>query len=97
MTTVAHEIDGKVGVVTLAKPPHNLIDDKLIEDLVAAYHAVAGPRLPGNPVAQLDEAFLRRRGRWRPGERERRSIPIKASSRRCCEPSKTFPCLPSRP
>jgi enoyl-CoA hydratase/carnithine racemase len=42
MTTVAHEIDGKVGVVTLAKPPHNLIDDKLIEDLVAAYHAVVG-------------------------------------------------------
>jgi len=42
MNTVAHEIDGKVGVVTLAKPPHNLIDDKLIEDLVAAYHAVVG-------------------------------------------------------
>jgi hypothetical protein len=27
MTTVTHEIDGKVGVVTLAKPPHNLIDE----------------------------------------------------------------------
>src|ERR1700745_7450 len=40
MTTVTHEIDGKVGVVTLAKPPHNLIDDKLIEDLVPAYQAV---------------------------------------------------------
>ena len=40
MTSVAHEIDGKVGVVTLAKPPHNLIDDRLIEDLVAAYGAV---------------------------------------------------------
>ena len=40
MTTVTHEIDGKVGVVTLAKPPHNLLDDKLIEDLVAAYEAV---------------------------------------------------------
>src|SRR6266850_228534 len=40
MTTVTHEIDGKVGVVTLAKPPHNLIDDKLIADLVAAYQAV---------------------------------------------------------
>jgi enoyl-CoA hydratase/carnithine racemase len=40
MTTVTHEIDGKVGVVTLAKPPHNLIDDQLIDDLVGAYHAV---------------------------------------------------------
>jgi enoyl-CoA hydratase/carnithine racemase len=36
MTTVTYEIDGKVGVVTLAKPPHNLIDDQLINDLVAA-------------------------------------------------------------
>src|SRR5260370_64969 len=27
MTTVTHEIDGKVGVVTLTKPPHNLLDD----------------------------------------------------------------------
>ncbi|MEH2562397.1 enoyl-CoA hydratase/isomerase family protein [Bradyrhizobium sp. AZCC 2289] len=40
MTTVNYEIDGKVGVVTLAKPPHNLIDDALIEDLIAAYRAV---------------------------------------------------------
>jgi enoyl-CoA hydratase/carnithine racemase len=40
MTTVAHEIDGKVGVVTLAKPPHNLIDDRLVEDMMAAYNAV---------------------------------------------------------
>lgn len=40
MTTVTHEIDGKVGVVTLAKPPHNLLDDPLIENLVAAYKAV---------------------------------------------------------
>jgi len=38
--TVTHESDGKVGVVTLAKPPHNLLDDKLIDDLVAAYQAV---------------------------------------------------------
>ena len=38
--TVSHDIDGKVGVVTLAKPPHNLLDDKLIEDLVAGYQAV---------------------------------------------------------
>ncbi len=40
MTTVTHEIDGAVGVVTLAKPPHNLIDDAMIEDLLAAYRAV---------------------------------------------------------
>ena len=37
---VTHEIDGKVGVVTLAKPPHNLLDDALIEGLLAAYQAV---------------------------------------------------------
>jgi enoyl-CoA hydratase/carnithine racemase len=40
MTNVTHEIDGKVGVVTLAKPPHNLLDDQLITDLVDAYQAV---------------------------------------------------------
>lgn len=40
MTTVTHEIDGAVGVVTLAKPPHNLIDDALIDDLMTAYRAV---------------------------------------------------------
>src|SRR5258708_39739117 len=40
MTTVTHEIDGAVGVVTLAKPPHNLIDDPLIDDLVTAYRQV---------------------------------------------------------
>jgi enoyl-CoA hydratase/carnithine racemase len=40
MMTVTHESDGKVGVVTLAKPPHNLLDDQLIADLVAAYQAV---------------------------------------------------------
>ena len=40
MTTVTHEIDGKVGVVALAKPPYNLMDDRLIEDLIAAYQSV---------------------------------------------------------
>ena len=40
MMTVTDEVDGKVGVVTLAKPPHNLLDDSLIEHLVAAYEAV---------------------------------------------------------
>jgi enoyl-CoA hydratase/carnithine racemase len=40
MTTVTHEIDGAVGIVTLAKPPHNLLDDALLEDLMTAYEAV---------------------------------------------------------
>jgi enoyl-CoA hydratase/carnithine racemase len=40
MTTVTHEIDGAVGIVTLAKPPHNLIDDPMIDDLVEAYRQV---------------------------------------------------------
>ena len=40
MKTVAHEMDGAVGVVTLAKPPHKLIDDQMIEDLMKAYRAV---------------------------------------------------------
>src|SRR5258708_15701301 len=40
MTTVTHEIDGGVGIVTLAKPPHNLIDGVMIDDLMAAYEKV---------------------------------------------------------
>jgi enoyl-CoA hydratase/carnithine racemase len=40
MTIVTHVIDGKVGVVTLAKPPHNLLDDQLINELIGAYHSV---------------------------------------------------------
>lgn len=40
MTTVTHDMDGTVGIVTLAKPPHNLIDDAMIEDLMAAYRQV---------------------------------------------------------
>lgn len=39
MTTVKYVRDGAVGVVSLAKPPHNLIDDALIDDLLAAYRA----------------------------------------------------------
>lgn len=37
MTNVKFEMDGNVGVVTLAKPPHNLMDDPLIDDLVDVY------------------------------------------------------------
>src|ERR1700732_4883201 len=38
--TVKYEIDGAVGVVTLAKPPHNFLYDALLEDLMTAYEAV---------------------------------------------------------
>jgi enoyl-CoA hydratase/carnithine racemase len=38
--TVNYVIDGAVGVVTLAKPPHNLLDDALFEDLMTAYEKV---------------------------------------------------------
>jgi enoyl-CoA hydratase/carnithine racemase len=38
--TVKYEIDGAVGVVTLAKPPHNLLDDAMLEDLMTAYEKV---------------------------------------------------------
>ena len=40
MPHVTHELDGAVGIVSLAKPPHNLIDDAMFDDLVAAYAAV---------------------------------------------------------
>jgi hypothetical protein len=36
MPLVTHEIDGAVGVVSMAKPPHNLIDDELLDDLPSA-------------------------------------------------------------
>jgi hypothetical protein len=38
--TVQHVIDGAVGVVTLAKPPHNLFDDALLLGLMTAYEKV---------------------------------------------------------
>jgi enoyl-CoA hydratase/carnithine racemase len=38
--TVIHRLDGDVGIVTLSKPPHNLIDDALLDELTAAYRAV---------------------------------------------------------
>src|SRR5258706_13544125 len=37
MTTVHFEKDGAVAVVTMAKPPHNLIEDNFIRDLQSAY------------------------------------------------------------
>lgn len=37
MTRILFEQDGAVGVVTLAKPPHNLIDHALLAELCSAY------------------------------------------------------------
>ena len=39
MTTVKIEMDGAVGIVSLAKPPPNLIHDAMIADLLAAYRS----------------------------------------------------------
>jgi enoyl-CoA hydratase/carnithine racemase len=42
MSIVTYEKDGAVGVVTLAKPPHNLIDEAFLDALLTAYaNAVA--------------------------------------------------------
>ncbi|RZF26723.1 enoyl-CoA hydratase/isomerase family protein [Paraburkholderia sp. UYCP14C] len=41
MPTVEYHKDGNVGVVTLAKPPHNLIDNAMLSDVMTAYdHAL---------------------------------------------------------
>ena len=37
MPIVHYEKDGAVGLVTLAKPPHNLIDESLLDGLLTAY------------------------------------------------------------
>jgi enoyl-CoA hydratase/carnithine racemase len=37
LSIVTYEKDGAVGIVTLAKPPHNLIDNALLEGLLTAY------------------------------------------------------------
>jgi enoyl-CoA hydratase/carnithine racemase len=37
MSIVQYEKDGGVAVVTLAKPPHNLIDDALLQGMLGAY------------------------------------------------------------
>jgi len=43
MNTITFEKDGAVGIVTLAKPPHNLIDNTMLQELASAYRtAVAG-------------------------------------------------------
>jgi enoyl-CoA hydratase/carnithine racemase len=42
MPIVTYEKDGAVGVVTLAKPPHNLIDGALLDELLACYGRAVG-------------------------------------------------------
>ena len=37
MSGVTYELDGKVGVVTLSKPPHNRLDDQLVDEIIEAY------------------------------------------------------------
>ena len=37
MSIVTYQKDGAVGIVTLAKPPHNLIDEAFLDALLAAY------------------------------------------------------------
>ena len=37
MSIVTYEKDGAVGVVTLAEPLHNLIDEAFLDALLAAY------------------------------------------------------------
>lgn len=43
MTSITYEKDGAVGIVTMAKPPHNLIDLAFLKELGSAYSkAVSG-------------------------------------------------------
>ena len=37
MPIVTYEQDGAVGIVTMAKPPHNLIDETFLDELLGAY------------------------------------------------------------
>jgi enoyl-CoA hydratase/carnithine racemase len=44
MSIVTYEKDGAVGVVTLAKPPHNLIDGALLDGLLSSYERAISDR-----------------------------------------------------
>jgi enoyl-CoA hydratase/carnithine racemase len=37
MSSISYEKDGAVGVVTMAKPPHNLIDNAMLQELASTY------------------------------------------------------------
>ena len=81
--TVNYEIDGAVGVVTLAKPPHNLLDDALLEDLMPAYvrHFCAGAEVQSFGTTTVMAVPKRcagasgrdRVGRWRARSAQTRS------------------------
>ena len=57
MSTVMFEKDGAVGVVTLSKPPHNLIEDAFLKDLLRAYGQAVEHGLPVDPAAQRMRHF----------------------------------------
>ena len=60
MPIITYEKDGAVGVVTMAKPPHNLIDETFLDELLAAYRsAVASDGCRGHPAAQRHAPLLR--------------------------------------
>jgi enoyl-CoA hydratase/carnithine racemase len=40
MSFINYEKDGAVGVVSMAKPPHNLLDNALLAELTSAYSEV---------------------------------------------------------
>ena len=42
MTSIVYEKDGAVGVVTLAKPPHNLMDNAVLDELASVYARAVG-------------------------------------------------------
>ncbi|WP_077003298.1 enoyl-CoA hydratase/isomerase family protein [Variovorax sp. KK3] len=37
MSSISYEKDGAVGIVSMAKPPHNLIDNEMLQELASTY------------------------------------------------------------
>jgi hypothetical protein len=56
---VTSEKEGAIGVVTVAKPPHNLIDETFLDELLAAYRRRRRGWLPGHPAAHRRAPLLR--------------------------------------
>lgn len=42
MSAISYDKDGAVGIVTMNKPPHNLIDNAMLEALAGAYESAVG-------------------------------------------------------
>lgn len=42
MTSIVYEKDGAVGIVILAKPPHNLMDNAMLDELASVYVRAIG-------------------------------------------------------